>query len=314
LDDAVTGLFVPLDVNWVDNPKVIAVGLDGAGLHATAMCVAKRLETDGVLHRSQLVRLGATAELIDRLITERLFDDLGDGRIEVHGWLDRNPSQAAIAADRTAKRVAAKRGNHERWGHTGPVETCSTCNPPDPPPKSHSTPQEPRSSQGATPPESLNGSDTTPLGSPETETETETETNPPSSSSDSPPTADEPAGGEQTRVVDRALDLAAERFVEHEQAQGRRVDTPSGLAKWWLQENADGARQRAERLLNDHDLTATQLADALASVNDPSWLRSYRRRTNGAKPAAHAADETLVKNVLAEARDAIEHPLRSEAS
>lgn len=29
-------LFVPLNTNWADNPKVIEVGLDGAGLHAAA--------------------------------------------------------------------------------------------------------------------------------------------------------------------------------------------------------------------------------------------------------------------------------------
>lgn len=122
-------LFVPLDTNWPDHPKVIAVGLDGAGLHAAAMCIAKRLETDGVLHRAQLHRLGANDELIDRLVSHRLFDAVDDDRVRVHDWLDRNPSQGAIAADRTAKRASAMRGNHKRWGHPGEVEDCGICNP-----------------------------------------------------------------------------------------------------------------------------------------------------------------------------------------
>jgi hypothetical protein len=49
------------------------------------------------------------------------------------------------------------------------------------------------------------------------------------------------------------------------------------LARWWLQQNAEGARVRAARLLDDYDLTVTQLADALGSHN-PSWLRAYLRR------------------------------------
>ena len=34
-------LFVQLDTAWPDNPKIIQVGLEGAGLHAIAMCIAK---------------------------------------------------------------------------------------------------------------------------------------------------------------------------------------------------------------------------------------------------------------------------------
>lgn len=131
-------LYVPLDVNWVDHPKVMEVGLEGAGLHAMAMCIAKRMETDGVLHRTHLLRVGATHELIDQLIEVGLLDALDDRRIAIHGWLDRNRSQEEIAnrrsatdAIRTAKSASGKEGNHRRWEHPGPVEECPVCNPPD---------------------------------------------------------------------------------------------------------------------------------------------------------------------------------------
>lgn len=114
-------LYVQLDVNWVDHPKVIDVGLDGAGLHAMALCLAKRMETDGVLHRSQLARLGADSGLIDRLIKAALFDEIDDRRVRVHGWLDRNPSRGDIAG-------RSRDGNHKRWGHPGDVEDCPKCN------------------------------------------------------------------------------------------------------------------------------------------------------------------------------------------
>lgn len=137
-------LFVQLDVNWVDHPKVMDVGLDGAGLHAMALCLAKRLETDGILDRRHLQRLGASDQLIDLLVEADLFDWIDDDRVQVHGWLDRNPSQDAIDATRTAKAVIGREGNHRRWGHPGPVAKCPKCNPSDPGKK-------PRSSQGAIP-------------------------------------------------------------------------------------------------------------------------------------------------------------------
>lgn len=132
------GLFVPLDVAWMDNPKVIRVGLEGAGLHAMAMCLAKRTETDGILHRSQLYRLGATDDLIDHLLAEELLDPVECGKrpgedpdvvyvVRVHDWHDRNPSQEEIA-DR--RREAGRRGNHSRYNHPGPFETCPKCSQP----------------------------------------------------------------------------------------------------------------------------------------------------------------------------------------
>lgn len=131
-------LFVQLDTAWPDNVKIIRVGLEGAGLHAIAMCIAKRTETDGVLHRAQLHRVGADDELIDLLIDEGLFDPVEYGSrvnedpnqavsFRVHDWHDRNPSQGAIAANRSAKAEAAKRGNHKRWGHQGKFEDCPVC-------------------------------------------------------------------------------------------------------------------------------------------------------------------------------------------
>lgn len=131
-------LFVQLDTAWPDNVKIIRVGLEGAGLHAIAMCIAKRTETDGVLYRAQLHRVGADDELIDLLIDEGLFDPVEYGSrvnedpnqavsFRVHDWHDRNPSQGAIAANRSAKAEAAQRGNHKRWGHQGKFEDCPVC-------------------------------------------------------------------------------------------------------------------------------------------------------------------------------------------
>lgn len=121
-------LYVQLDTNWPDHPKIIAAGIDGAGLHAVCLCIAKRLNTDGWVARALLYRQGADDELIDRLVGLRLLEDGGD-RVRPKGWHDRNPSQAAIEAKREAKRLAARRGNHTRWDHAGEFDACAICNP-----------------------------------------------------------------------------------------------------------------------------------------------------------------------------------------
>lgn len=119
-------LYVQLNCNWPDNEKVIDAGIDGAGLHAIVLCLAKRLEDDGWVHRRVLQRYGAPDALIERLAELHLLEVDGD-RVRPHGWHRRNPSQAAIEATRASKRHAGRRGNHTRWNHPGAFEDCPTC-------------------------------------------------------------------------------------------------------------------------------------------------------------------------------------------
>lgn len=119
-------LFVKLDVSWPDDDRVIEAGLDGAGLHATAMCLAKRLETDGWVGRRLLVRYGATDELLDRLVALGLMA-VDNDHYRPAGWLTRNPSQSAIDMRAAAKREAGMRGNHARYKHAGEFADCGIC-------------------------------------------------------------------------------------------------------------------------------------------------------------------------------------------
>lgn len=121
-------LYVQLDTNWPDNPKIIRAGLELAGLHAVVMCLAKRLERDGWVDRTLLYRQGANDGMIDRLVELDLLEPLGDA-VRPHDWLDRNPSQAAIDARRVAKAEAGKRGNHVKWKHLYEFDDCPLCHP-----------------------------------------------------------------------------------------------------------------------------------------------------------------------------------------
>lgn len=155
-------LFVKLDTTWPDHPKLLRAGMDGTGLHAVALCLAKRLETDGWIDRLLLVRYGATDDLIDRLVGLSLFEEDG-GRVRPWGWHRRNPSQAAIDCDRSAKAEAAKRGNHKRWKHEGEFADCSICSP---------------ETAGDRKVRSGGETGATRVRSPESETESETDTTP----------------------------------------------------------------------------------------------------------------------------------------
>jgi hypothetical protein len=120
-------LYVQLDTNWPDNEKIIDAGLDGAGAHAIILCLAKRLEKDGWVKRTLLLRrYGIAGELIDRLVALELLE-ADERQVRPWDWHDRNPSQAAIAARKQEKQAAGKRGNHERWHPGIPFESCPKC-------------------------------------------------------------------------------------------------------------------------------------------------------------------------------------------
>ena len=123
------GLYLPLDVLWPDDEAIIEVGLDGAGAHAF-MGIAKRSETDGWVGRRILARYGIDDQMVTRLSTcepEPLIETRPDGAVRSVGWHKRNPSQAAIAANRSAKAKAGAKGNHKRWHHDGEYESCAIC-------------------------------------------------------------------------------------------------------------------------------------------------------------------------------------------
>lgn len=104
---AKSGLYVKLDSNFPDDEKIEDVGLEGAGLYAMALCVAKRLNEDGRIRRSKLRRLGASDDLIDECVAVGLFTEDGDS-VFIAAWLGHNESAEDIAT-RRAEDAARKR-------------------------------------------------------------------------------------------------------------------------------------------------------------------------------------------------------------
>lgn len=231
-------LFVKLETAWVDHPKIIRAGMAGRGLHATVLCLAKRLETDGWVDRILLHREGADDELIDELVKLTLLEQDGD-RVRPWGWHDRNPSQDAIDARRASRSEAGRRGNHARHGHAGLFEECPTCNPRD---------TNPTSSQRATDVrDPATASDRNP--SPESESDTETPPPAPPASPDrepgGPPRA--AAAAEETtpiRTDEQTIRRTAALIGRHEASIRPIVDDRGAYAA-----------QITRRILTDPDRT-----------------------------------------------------------
>lgn len=69
---------IDLDVRWADDPDLIDVGLAGAGLHASCLCLIARLQVPA-LTASQIYRYGGTPDLVADLLEVGLLTLTDDG-------------------------------------------------------------------------------------------------------------------------------------------------------------------------------------------------------------------------------------------
>lgn len=117
-----SGLFLPLDVEYASDDEFIEAGPLAELLYIRAACFIKRKSLDGRLKRSQLSVVAGNipqpAKHAAQLVEVGLWVDEGDSWY-VPAYLKRNPTKADIEVGKAIQREAGERGNHERW-HTGP--------------------------------------------------------------------------------------------------------------------------------------------------------------------------------------------------
>ena len=116
-------LFVKLDVDYPDNPKIISAGPMAELLYVRGLCLAKRTLSDGFIDSRQFARMGipdADAHA-ETLVANGLWRSVKNG-YRIVGWLERNNSAkrvAEIAKERAAagsaggKAKAANRGGEQ---------------------------------------------------------------------------------------------------------------------------------------------------------------------------------------------------------
>jgi hypothetical protein len=123
-------LFVPLDVGYAEDHKIIAAGPVAELLYIRSLAFVKRARSDGWLSRNQLAavspRISNRARAVQRLCDVGLWTPNGDGWY-ITAWSRHN--QPANDIQKT-KSKAGTLGNHTRW-HTGfdgePNPECTLC-------------------------------------------------------------------------------------------------------------------------------------------------------------------------------------------
>ncbi len=113
--------WVSLDDKFHSNPKVIAAGLDGAGLYARALAYCGDHLTDGYVPAGW-AREVASKRLCDKLCTVRLWTEADDS-YRIPDYLDLNPSREEVEAKRAdlseKRSKAGKLGAEARWQNDG---------------------------------------------------------------------------------------------------------------------------------------------------------------------------------------------------
>lgn len=101
------GIYLPLDIEFFDNDRVITAGEKPAWLYLAMCCRAKRLLSDGVLSEQQIDRLHVPGwrKRLDKLVEVGLVVPTDDGRYLIIGWLERNLSAARVESMRAADRA-----------------------------------------------------------------------------------------------------------------------------------------------------------------------------------------------------------------
>lgn len=107
--------FAKFDVGYLDNPKIAPLLDDGKPyavlLHAASILYAAHHLTDGIVRVKTLLRkVDADESDVQALFEAGLWEDLGDGRAQVHDYLEHNRSadEAQKATDKARKAAQAR--------------------------------------------------------------------------------------------------------------------------------------------------------------------------------------------------------------
>jgi hypothetical protein len=139
------GLFVPLDVNYADDPKVLEAGVEAELLYVRSLAIAKRIGTDGRIHKMHLIRLtfdmpsvaweGHDPLLIAAALVKcGLWIEDADGW-RISAWERWNLTASEIEERRRGKARGGAIGNHRRWHEARDVvdPDCEYCTASDDP-------------------------------------------------------------------------------------------------------------------------------------------------------------------------------------
>lgn len=132
-------LFLPLDVNFWDDPDILEVGERAAVLLQQIWLLSKRTMSDGVVSDLQVRKFGlpGTPARLKALEKRELIVRQEEGWVSP-SYLKRNRSAAEIRETQRLEREGAALGNHRKWHGSKTNPRCDYCTgrlvDPNPPP------------------------------------------------------------------------------------------------------------------------------------------------------------------------------------
>jgi len=115
-------MYVPLDVNFMRDPRIRRAGPDAEILYVRALAYAKGGETDGVVHDYDLeviaVGLKNVPGRVAKLVREGAWDEREGGWF-IAGWFNWNEPVAALREQRRRRAEGAAKTNHKKHTDDG---------------------------------------------------------------------------------------------------------------------------------------------------------------------------------------------------
>lgn len=125
-------MFVPLDVNYMRDPRIRRAGPDAELLYIRALAYAKGGETDGMVHDYDLdvVAVGLTRvqARVDALVREGAWEKKRGGWF-IAGWFNWNQSVEELRGKKRRQSEGAAKTNHKKHLGNGLefVRDCPVC-------------------------------------------------------------------------------------------------------------------------------------------------------------------------------------------
>lgn len=125
-------VYVPLDANYMRDPRIRRAGPDAELLYVRALAYAKGGETDGFVHDFDLpviaVGLTKVSARVAALVREKAWEER-DGGWFIAGWFNWNESTKSLRDKRERQSIGAAKTNHKRHVGNGAafVRDCPVC-------------------------------------------------------------------------------------------------------------------------------------------------------------------------------------------
>jgi hypothetical protein len=125
-------MYVPLDVNFMRDPRSRRAGPDAEQLYVRSLAYAKGGETDGVVYDYDLDVIAVGLKRVDArvaaLVTEKAWEAI-DGGWFICGWFNWNESTIDLRDKRKRQSHGAAKTNHKK--HVGNgfefIRDCPVC-------------------------------------------------------------------------------------------------------------------------------------------------------------------------------------------